>query len=365
MQVPFLDVAASAGEVASAVADQWTEIVACGWFLNGDAVRAFEGEFAAYSGRDHCIAVSNGLDALRLGLLAVGVGPGSEVIVPAQTFIATWLAVTHVGAKVVPCDVDRATGLMDLEKALDLVGPKTKAVIAVHLFGHAQDLTAFAIECHNRGVHLLEDCAQSHGAVVGNKAAGTFGDIACYSFYPGKNLGAFGDAGAVLVDNESLGRVVRTLANYGSEKKYDHGVIGFNCRMDELQAVVLREKLRRLDDWNSRRQAIAGMYSSFLRTRDDVGIVGPESLAESVWHIFPILVENRDKVAASMKDDGIATLVHYPIIPSQSGAYRGEFGAELYPSAQYLADHEMSLPIGPHLSDEDVSLVLTSLHANL
>ncbi len=359
--VPFYDVNLAHAEVADDIIAAIARVVASGWYVLGPETESFEAAFASYCGAEHAVGVGNGLDALRLSLTALGIGPGDEVIVPAQTFIATWLAVSATGARPVAADVTEADGLLDPAAVAAAITPRTAAIVPVHLFGRVADMDAIGALASRHGLAVVEDAAQAHGAMRGGRRAGVFGTAAAFSFYPGKNLGALGDGGAVTTNDAALARQVRRLRNYGSEQKYVHECAGVNSRLDELQAAVLAAKLPRLDAWNRRRDAIATAYLRELGplAGDELVLPRPvEADERHAWHLFVIRHPRRAELAASLGRLGVGTLVHYPTPPFRSPVYSPTDGALIAPVADDWAMHALSLPISPGLSDADVVTVL-------
>lgn len=350
MSVPFLDLRATYLELKDEIDTAIARVTDSGWYLLGEEVLAFEQEFAAYTGTQYCIGVGNGLDALRLCLEARGIGPGDEVIVPSNTYIATWLAVSQVGATLVPVEPDERTYNIDPARIEAAITHRTKAIIPVHLYGQPADMDPIMALAQQHGLFVLEDAAQAQGARYKGQPVGGLGDAAAWSFYPGKNLGAFGDGGAVTTNDPKLAERLRMLRNYGSAVKYVHEVKGGNSRLDELQAAVLRVKLRHLEEWNARRNALADMYRRGLR---GVGLVLPETLegAQSVWHLFVVRSEKRDALQADLLAAGIQTLIHYPTPPHLQEAY-SELGWRegQFPLSEQIHKEALSLPIGPHMS---------------
>ena len=325
--------------------------MASGWYLLGRNSRPSRSEFAAYCEAEHCVGVANGLDALHLILRAMEIGPGDEVIVPSHTFIATWLAVSQTGARPVPVEPDPATCNLDPGKIESAITPRTRAVMPVHLYGQPADMDPIIDVARRHGLKVIEDNAQAQGARCRGRRTGGLADAAGTSFYPGKNLGAYGDGGAVTTNDSDLAKRVRTLGNYGSRQKYDHEVQGSNSRLDELQAALLRPKLARLDDWNARRRAIAGLYLDRLADAPGLGLPFTAGWADPVWHLFVVRHPRRDALAQRLSDAGIGTLIHYPVPPHLSGAYK-EAGMSrgALPIAESIAATALSLPMGPHLS---------------
>jgi dTDP-4-amino-4,6-dideoxygalactose transaminase len=354
--IPFLDVAAGYRELRDDLDAAYRRVMDAGRFVLGGEVEAFESEFAEYCGVAHCVTVGNGLDALALALRAYDVGPGDEVIVPAHTFIATWLAVTHVGATSVAVEPDPVTYTIDPDRVAAVVTPRTKAIIPVHLYGQPADMTPLRAVAEEHGLRLLEDAAQAHGAVYHWRRAGGLGDCGCFSFYPAKNLGCFGDGGAVTTNDAALADRLRLLRNYGAERKYEHDLPGLNSRLDELQAAFLRVKLRHLDEWNGRRRRLASIYRNALADCGSVVLPAVRTGTEHSWHLFVVRHLQRDDMLRHLADLGIGTQVHYPVPPHRSNAYADWRGPELQISER-LAGEVLSLPMGPHLTDAEVRRV--------
>jgi dTDP-4-amino-4,6-dideoxygalactose transaminase len=358
-RVPFLDLEPAHDELGPELTQACERVLKSGRYILGPEVEAFEREFAAYCGAEHCIGVANGLDALHLILRAYDVGAGDEVIVPTHTFIASWLAVSAAGATPVPVEPDERSGNIDPGLIECAVTPRTKAILAVHLYGQPADMDPINEIARRHGLRVVEDAAQAHGARYKGARAGALGDAAGFSFYPSKNLGALGDGGAVVTRDSALAERVRLLCNYGSSRKYHHEMQGFNSRLDELQAVMLRVKLRRLDDWNSRRAALADMYLGRLPKSGGLHLPLVTNESRPVWHLFVVRCAGRDSLQNRLASEGIETLIHYPTPPHLSSAYadkgwkRGDF-----PIAERLADQVLSLPFGPHLSEADLSRVV-------
>ncbi|GAA4434463.1 DegT/DnrJ/EryC1/StrS family aminotransferase [Phytohabitans houttuyneae] len=362
--IPLVDLAAAHAEVAEEVEAGFKRIIAGTAFIGGSEVAAFEQEYAAFSGVPHCVGVANGTDALELALRAVGVGPGSEVILPANTFIATAEAVARAGGKVVLVDCDPATYLIDVDAALAAVTPATRAIVPVHLYGQLAPVERLREGLAGRDVSIVEDAAQCQGATRHGRGAGVDG-IAATSFYPGKNLGAYGDAGAVVTSDADLATAVRTIGSHGGLRKYAHDVIGVNSRLDALQAVVLRAKLTRLARWNEARRAAAARYHELL---DGLDVVRPATLDgnEHVWHIYCVRVPRRDEVLAKLNAAGVGAGIHYPVPVHRTGAFAGlGLGDGAFPHAERAAGEILSLPIFPQITADQQDAVVRELAAAL
>jgi len=350
--VPFIDLRLAYSELKQEFDAAVARVTAGGRYILGPELEAFESEFARYIGVRFCVGVANGLDALYLSLRAMGIGPGAEVIVPSNTYIATWLAVTRTGANVIPVEPDEQTFNLDPERVEEALTARTRAILPVHLYGQPADMNALKSLAKVHGIAILEDAAQAHGAKYLDRRVGSFGDAAAWSFYPTKNLGALGDGGAVTTNDSSIADAVRLLRNYGSHVKYVHDVQGDNSRLDELQAAILRVKLRHLDDWNIRRAAIARRYHNALSGACvKLPFVAPE--VDPAWHLYVIRTQERGALQARLTAAGIDTLVHYPIPPHRQGAY-ANLGCSVgsFPIAEMLANDVLSLPIYPHLTEE-------------
>ena len=363
MNVPFLALAPVYDELGEAFDAAFRRVMRSGWFILGEEVRAWEREFARYCGAGHCVGVGSGLDALVLALRAWGVGPGDEVIVPSNTYIATWLAASHVGARPVPVEPDARTCNIDPSRIEAAITPRTRAIIPVHLYGQAADMTPIMQIAERRGLHVLEDAAQAAGAMHRGRRAGTLGHAAAFSFYPGKNLGAFGDGGAVVTNDAAFAERVRRLGNYGSLVKYRNEVKGFNSRLDELQAALLRARLPSLDDWNRRRARVAQRYLDGLAgSRLTLPAVGEGN--EHTWHLFVVRSQQRDALKAALEAKGVGTLIHYPVPPHLQPAY-AELGLAhgAFPVSEALHETVLSLPMWPHMSDAQVDYVIEQVAA--
>ena len=361
LKVPFLDLRGPYVELRQELDAALARVADSGWYLLARELDAFERAFAAYAGARHCAGLANGLDALHLALRALGVGPGDEVIVPSNTYIATWLGVSQAGATPVPVEPDARTYNLDPAQLAAAVTERTRAILPVHLYGQPADMDAIADVARRHGLHVLDDAAQAHGARYKGRRVGGLADITAWSFYPGKNLGAFGDAGGITTDDDALVDRVRVLRNYGSRVKYVNEVQGYNSRLDELNAAVLAVKLAALDEWNARRARQAAVYAEAL---GDLPIVLPfvPSWAEPAWHLYVVRVRNRQAVQTELARRGVGVMIHYPIPPHRQEAYAGMgFAAGDFPIASAMADEVLSLPIGPHLSHAEQEHVIEAL----
>ena len=361
--IPFLDVGASYRELKLEIDAAIQRTLDSGWFILGPEVEAFEAEWADYCEAEHAVGVANGLEALTLALRALDVGPGDEVIVPSNTYIATWLAVTALGARPVPVEPDPDTYNIAAQRISEAITPATKVLLPVHLYGQPADLDPILTLARRHGLGVVEDAAQSHGARYKGRRIGGHGDVVCWSFYPGKNLGAVGDAGAVTTNRADIAHRVRLLRNYGSREKYVNEVSGVNSRLDPIQAAVLRAKLPHLDRWTERRVAIAAAYADGLK---DTGLALPEApeWAEPVWHLYVVRSRGREELQSRLTAAGVGTLIHYPIPPHMQDAYvELEICADALPLAKSLADEVLSLPMGPQLLPSDVGRVIEAVQA--
>lgn len=363
MSVPFLDLRAAYLELKDELDEAVLRVLDSGWYILGAEVEAFEEEYAAYTGTRHAVGVANGLDALILALRAMEIGPGHEVIVPSNTYIATWLAVSYVGATPVPVEPDERTYTLDPARIEAALSERTKAILPVHLYGLPADMDPILEIARKYRLWVLEDGAQSQGARYKGRRVGGHGDAVAWSFYPGKNLGALGDAGAVTTDNPDLAERIRVLRNYGSRVKYVNEVQGVNSRLDPIHAAALRVKLKYLDAWNARRQKIAGYY---LEALADTGLAlpHPPEWAEHVWHIFAVLHPDRDALQKHLHGQGIGTLIHYPIPPHRQAAYQElGYGEGTFPISERIHRQELSLPMGPHLTQEQAERVVEAVRS--
>ncbi len=366
MKVPFLDFKAPYAELKSELDEAYFRFMRSAWYVLGQEVEAFEQEYATYCGVKHCVGVANGLEALHLILRACGIGSGDEVIVPSNTYIATWLAVSYAGATPVPVEPDPKTFNLDPGRIEAAITRRTKVIMPVHLYGQPADMDPILSIARKHGLKVIEDNAQAQGARYKGRRTGSLGDAAGNSFYPGKNLGAFGDAGAVTTDDAQLADRVRTLRNYGSKKKYYNDVKGYNSRLDELQAAFLRVKLKKLDEWNARRHAAATHYLRRLSGLTGLSLPFVPAWADPVWHLFVVRHSLRDGLQQKLTAADIGTLIHYPVPPHLSGAYAGgKWKRGDFPIAEKLAETVVSLPMGPHLSQMQVDLVVTEVNKSI
>lgn len=362
MNVPFLDLRAAYLELKSEIDAAVARSLDSGRYILGPEVEAFEAEFAEYCEANQAVGVANGLDALHLALLAMDIGHGDEVIVPSNTYIATWLAVSQCGAIPVPVEPCKATYNMDPARIEAAITARTKVIVPVHLCGQPADLDPILAIARKYGLRVLEDAAQAHGARYKGRRIGAHGDAVAWSFYPGKNLGAFGDGGAVTTDNYRIAERLRVLRNYGSNVKYVNEVRGFNSRLDPIQAAILRVKLKYLDEWNARR---SGMASAYMRGLIDTPLHLPSvpDWCEPVWHLFVVRHQSREALQAHLCRAGVETLIHYPIPPHMQSAYV-DLGVLMggLPIAEEFAGQCLSLPMGPHLNSEDIKECLASIY---
>jgi dTDP-4-amino-4,6-dideoxygalactose transaminase len=359
--IPFLDLGAAYRELKIEIDAAVHRVLDSGWYILGPEVEAFEAEWAAYCRANHAVGVANGLDALILALRALGLGAGDEVIVPSNTYIATWIAVTAVGATPVPVEPDPVTYNLDPNRIAAAITPATRVILPVHLYGQPADLDPILALARQHGLAVVEDAAQAHGARYKGRRIGAHGDVVCWSFYPGKNLGALGDGGAVTTNRADLADRIRVLRNYGSRVKYVNEVQGVNSRLDPLQAAVLRAKLPHLDVWTDRRRAIAGTYCQGLK---DSGLILPHvpDWAEPAWHLYVVRSADRDALQKRLTEAGVGTLIHYPIPPHMQEAYAGfDLSPDPLPLARCLSNEVLSLPMGPQLAMADAGRVVAAI----
>jgi len=361
--IPFLDLKAPHVELRQEIDVAIARVIDSGWYILGPEVEAFEAEYASYCEAAHCVSLANGLDALHLALRAMDVGPGDEVIVPSNTYIATWLAVSQCGATPVP--VEPLEGTCNIDPALieAAITSRTRVILPVHLYGQPADMDPIIATARKHGLRVLEDGAQAPGPRYKGGPIGAHGDVVTWSFYPGKNLGALGDGGAITTNDPVLAERIRVLRNYGSRVKYVNEVQGYNSRLDPLHAAVLRVKLAHLDAWNARRTVVANRYLEGLA---DTGLVLPQvpEWAMPAWHLFVVRSSRRDALQQRLTDAGIGSLIHYPIPPHRQHAYASAgFAHDAFPIAARMADEVLSVPMGPHLPTDHVSAVIAALRS--
>lgn len=360
--IPFLNLKSIQLAHADALRAAFDRVLASGWYVLGQEVSAFELAFAEYCGAAECVGVASGLDALVLALRVLGVGPGDEVIVPSNTYIATWLAVSHVGATPVPVEPIKATANLDPSRLAAATTPRTKVILPVHLYGQPADLNPILEFASSRGLKVLEDAAQAHGARYHGRRLGAHGDAVAWSFYPGKNLGALGDAGAVTTNDPGLAERLRVLRNYGSRRKYHNEVIGFNSRLDELQAALLLAKLPALDDENAQRDRIARAYLEGLPGLPRLTLPTIAAGCTSAWHLFVVRHPQRDALAEALAARGVGTVIHYPVPPHLQPAYASlRMGRGSLPISEEIHEQVLSLPMGPTMSADDASSVIAAV----
>ncbi len=360
LKVPFLDLKIQHAELRSRLAAAFDRTLNFGWFIQGHELKEFEQEFAEYCDATHCVGVGNGLDALHLILRAYEIGEGDEVIVPSNTYIATWLAVSYAGAKPVPVEPDERTYNIDPARIAGAITPRTKAILVVHLYGQPADMDAINEIGRRHNLKVIEDAAQAHGALYKGRRVGSLGDAAGFSFYPGKNLGAIGDGGAVTTNDNVLAEKIRILGNYGSKIKYHNDVKGYNSRLDELQASFLREKLKKLDEWNKQRQLLARHYLAQLDA-NNLALPFVPDWAEPVWHLAVIRSKTRHALQQHLTQTGIGSMIHYPIPPHLQPAY-ADLGLEngVFPIAEHIHQEVLSLPMYPGLSTAQADYVINA-----
>lgn len=361
MNIPFLDLKAAYHELQTEIDYAVSQSMASGWYIGGPEIEAFQQEYASYVGSRHCISVANGLDALHLALRAMDIGPGDEVIVPSNTYIATWLAVSQCGAVPVPVEPKESTFNLDPTLVEAAITPRTKILLPVHLYGQPADLDPILSIAKEHGLRVLEDGAQAHGARYKGKRLGSHGDAVAWSFYPGKNLGAFGDGGAVTTNDAELADRISLLRNYGSRVKYKNEILGFNSRLDPIQAAILRVKLRHLDTWNERRKLIAKKYLCEL-TGCSLTLPEVPGWADPVWHLFVVRHPRRNLLQSWLESQGIHTMIHYPIPPHLQAAY-AELGYKEgdLPISEHIHKTVLSLPMDPTISNSSVDQIIVSL----
>jgi dTDP-4-amino-4,6-dideoxygalactose transaminase len=358
--IPFLDLKAAYLELKNELDAAYQRVMNSGWYILGEEVESFEREYAEYCGTKHCIGVGNGLEALHLILRGYGIGAGDEVIVPSNTYIATWLAASYAEAAPVPVEPNIDTYNIAPERIEAAITERTKAIMPVHLYGQPAEMDAINEIAGKYNLKVIEDAAQAQGATYKGKRTGSLGDAAGFSFYPGKNLGAYGDAGAVTTDDDDLAEQIRMLRNYGSRQKYYNEVKGYNSRLDPLQAAFLRVKLKHLDEWNARRAEVADYYLANLSDASDLILPHVFEQANPAWHLFVVRHPKRDDLQKHLGSKGVGTVIHYPIPPHQSDAYQ-EIKNKDYPLAEKIAETIVSLPISPHITFEQQKIVVEQM----
>ncbi|MBC6607148.1 DegT/DnrJ/EryC1/StrS family aminotransferase [Hymenobacter sp. BT188] len=362
MNIPFLSFAPQHDPIRENVLAAIAAVYDKQWYVLGDQVKAFEAAYADFNQVKHCIGVANGLDALHLALEALNVGPDDEVLVPSNTYIATWLAISYVGATPVPVEPSLSTYNIDPTKIEAAITPRTKGIMPVHLYGQACEMGPIMEIAQRHGLWVVEDNAQAQGATWQGGITGSFGDVNGTSFYPGKNLGALGDAGAITTNDAELGGKIRTLRNYGSQKKYYNEVIGYNSRLDELQAAVLSVKLPHLIEWTQQRQAVAALYDQHLKGLGDLILPLVAQGATHVYHLYVVRSKHREALQQHLQEQGVGTLIHYPVPPHLQQAYAHMSIPEgTYPIAEELAHTALSLPMWPGMQEKEVIAVAAAV----
>ncbi|WP_356724566.1 DegT/DnrJ/EryC1/StrS family aminotransferase [Paenibacillus sp. JJ-223] len=357
MLIPFLDLKKINLRHEQAIIDGVNQVLHSGWYILGNSVKAFENEFAEFCGTNYCLGVANGLDALELIIHAYGIGPGDEVIVPSNTYIASILSISANGAIPVLVEPDLLTYNLDPSKIEESITTRTKAILVVHLYGQSCDMNPIREIANRHNLKIVEDCAQAHGAEYGDKRVGNLGDAAAFSFYPGKNLGALGDGGAITTNDEVLYKQIMALRNYGSHRKYENLYKGYNSRLDELQAPILSEKLKWLEQDNERRREVASYYSKNIINPEVILPTVQHSPKSHVWHLFVVRVNDREHFMDYMNRNGIQTMIHYPIPPHKQEAYE-EWNDLTYPISEQIHAEVVSLPISPVIEIEEVERVV-------
>lgn len=360
-KIPFLQLGDAVAEQRELIDAAIKRVLDSGWYLLGPELESFEAEWSSWCGTQHSVGASNGLDAMHLILRAWGIGAGDEVIVPSNTYIASWLAVTMTGADPVPVEPEWDTCLIDPALIEEAITPRTKAIMAVHLYGHPCKMDKILAIARRHGLKVIEDAAQAHGAAIDGRRIGAHGDAVAWSFYPSKNLGALGDAGAVTTDDGDLAKAIKTLRNYGSSVRYVNEVAGYNNRLEELHAAILRVKLQKLEEWNARREVLALRYQEAFSGLD-LTLPVERAGAKHAWHLYTIRHPRRDAIRERLEADGIGTLIHYPIPPHRQQAYaRHKVAALSLPVAEKIHRETLSLPLGPQLSTEQQNRVIESV----
>lgn len=360
--IPFLSFAKMNETIKDEMVETFDKVFNSQWYVLGENVNSFEDNYASYNQVEYCVGLSNGLDALQLSLLALGIGKGDEVIVPSNTYIASWLAITHVGATIVPCEPDAETYNLDAKKIESLITKNTKAIMPVHLYGQACKMNEIMEIANKYNLFVIEDNAQSQGALYKNKLAGSFGHCNATSFYPGKNLGALGDAGAITTNDSKISDKIKMLRNYGSNKKYHNEIDGYNMRLDELQAAFLNVKLKKMQEWNVERNLIANNYYTLLKGIPEIILPKVDEDCYHVYHLFVIRTKLRDELQNYLASNGIGTLIHYPIPPFMQPAYEHlNLNATDYPLALEIANTALSIPLYIGLTIEEQNYIASTI----
>jgi dTDP-4-amino-4,6-dideoxygalactose transaminase len=359
--IKFLDLKATYDELKKELDDAYQRVMNSGWYLLGSELESFELEFADYCNSQYAVGLGNGLEALELLLRAYDIGPGDEVIVPSNTYIATWLAVSYVGATVIPVEPDILTYNINPALIESKISSKTRAIMPVHLYGQPADLDPILEIAKRHNLVVIDDAAQAHGATYKGKKIGSIAHATAFSFYPGKNLGAFGDAGAITSNDKLIIEKVKTLRNYGSKKKYYNEVKGVNSRLDELQAAFLRVKLKKTDEWNARRNNLANIYLDKIKSSDVIFLPQIQDFAGSAWHLFVIRTKYREMVQEQLNKQNIQTMIHYPVPPHKQNAYK-DLNAQSFPISEQIHSEILSLPLGPHQTETDTLKVCTAMN---
>ncbi|MGI9159130.1 MAG: DegT/DnrJ/EryC1/StrS family aminotransferase [Saprospiraceae bacterium] len=364
MEIPFFSSAQAHAEIRSEIMDFWTSFYDSNWYILGDTLHQFEQQYAAFNAVRHAIGVANGLDALQIALRALGIGPGDEILVPSNTYIASWLSVSNCGARPIPVEPDPNTWNIDPDQLEAAITPQTKAIMPVHLYGQACQMDRILALAETHQLFVIEDNAQAHGALFKGRLTGSFGHINATSFYPTKNLGALGDAGALTTDDDELADFAFCFRNYGSKVKYFNDIPGVNSRLDTLQAGVLSIKLAYLQKWNRQRAEIAATYLKLLADVEGLQLPAIAPGATSVWHIFLVLTPERDGLRAWLSDRGIQTMIHYPVPPHLQKAYATtRYRIGQFPIAERIARECLSLPMYPGLELEKVEWICSAIRA--
>jgi len=361
MKVPFLSLNESYNSHSDEINKAIEGVLQSGRYIGGPILKSFEEKFSLYTQAEYCVGLANGLDALEISLKCLGISHGDEVIVPSNTFIATWLAVSNVGATPIPVEPNIKNYSIDANKIDQVITSKTKAIIPVHLYGQPADMNEILKIAKKHNLYIIEDAAQAHGAIYKGKKIGSHGDIVTWSFYPGKNLGAFGDAGAITTNNKSIAEEIRAIGNYGSKEKYVNILMGVNSRLDPIQAAILDVKLTYLDSWNEKRKSIAKKYLEEINLSNLILPYGVDS-QNAAWHLFPVRHVQRDKLMSFLESKGIQTLIHYPIPPHKQEIYQKQYSKYVLPICEKMAEELVSLPIEPNMTDEQVEYVIEQVN---